>query len=137
MGKCQFEITKGKKKGSTCDDYTSKQIDGKFYCSSHYRVLINKKEQLIIEKEPISNQEKEQEPIINKTLENCEDLEEIIDSEYKKTMHKNEVPNEKQIKNCLHKILERLEVIETGIFAKKHRYNKFDEIAECEVFDLV
>jgi hypothetical protein len=39
MGKCDFEITKGKKKGTKCGIYTSKMIGKKYYCVAHYNHL--------------------------------------------------------------------------------------------------
>lgn len=39
MGKCDFEITKGKKKQTKCGIYTSKMIGKKYYCAAHFKKM--------------------------------------------------------------------------------------------------
>ena len=38
MGRCSWMITKGSKKNKMCNIYSTKKIDDKYYCSSHYKM---------------------------------------------------------------------------------------------------
>ena len=39
MGKCSWKITKGNKKGDTCDIYSKKKYNEKYYCASHIKMI--------------------------------------------------------------------------------------------------
>lgn len=41
MPRCSWRITKGTKKGSTCNIYSKKKYDGKCYCAAHYNKLMS------------------------------------------------------------------------------------------------
>ena len=123
MGKCQFLITKGKKKGTECGQYTTIEVDNKYYCGVHNKKINNNNNN-------INNVSDVSEKINNNIIENNEsdfiinfndDLDEIIDKSYSKTKKKKDVINcdeIKQIKNCLHEIMDRLTNVETKINKK-------------------
>lgn len=71
MGKCEKIITKSAKKervGNPCGIYTSKQIDGIYYCKAHYDIIKSK-----LEKQP------EKENVVEEiTLNNGYSLEEVM-----------------------------------------------------------
>lgn len=99
MGKCSKIITKSAKQdrvGKPCGIYTSKQIEDKFYCKSHYDKLIssmNEKEEVkeVVEVPKVDikqeiTPEVPEEPVENITLENGYSLEECIDAQFKKNI---------------------------------------------------
>jgi len=108
MGKCQWMITKGSKKGETCGIYSKKKNDGKYYCASHHKMItiLNDVENTpeIVKKEPkkeakkhIKNENKseekeDQEDDENPSLE-THSLDFIIEHEYQKALKKDKSKN--------------------------------------------
>ena len=76
MGRCGWKITKGSKKGSTCNIYTTKKYEGKHYCASHYKMICVLNEPEEKEEEEIEiygSEEEEEEPKkIKKQVKNPE-----------------------------------------------------------------
>lgn len=80
MPKCEKVLEKGKKKGQTCDIYTNKEINGKYYCSSHIKPLSNNSDS---QKKEVTI--KHQSNNFTLDFENCEqrinELDEIINDD--------------------------------------------------------
>lgn len=141
MGKCTWLIEKGKKKGQECGIYTNKKIDDKFYCNSHYNMKNSKNDEIkdenskINEKVEIDNIVKPEEVLIEKSIDNGDPYEDVIEYEYKKNKLNSSPENDThQIKQLLKTAINKLEIIENAIFTTKRQYNKCD-IPDFEEFD--
>lgn len=131
MGKCEFIILKGKKKGLNCDMYTSKKNNGKYYCNAHIKIVENPKEES--KEEPKQNND---DKIFNIDFDNCNDLDLMINRSFEKSKNTNKIEDNQSIKNCLHQVLNKLDIIENMIQVKKYKYNPIDEIPEIAEFKL-
>ena len=122
MGKCQFLITKGKKKGFECGQYTTIEFDNKYYCGVHNKKHNddNNKNKDKSEINNIDDPEINNEDESNFVINFNEDLDVIIDKSYKNKNKNNPINCDeiKQIKNCLHEIMDRLTNVEKQINRK-------------------
>lgn len=115
MGKCQKLITKSSKKeriGRECGIYTSKKINGYYYCKGHYDLLKKSTD----ENNRRENSEEGVKKIIKKDILKPKTLNEILDEQLKKKKDKKkEINNEK----VLNDILERLNNLEDRFIEKE------------------
>lgn len=137
MGKCEFIIIKGPKKGLTCDIYTKQEINKKFYCKSHLKKITKPITKPIEENKTQDDvhDDVHDESIFAVDFDECDDLDSMINKTYEKTKNI-KVDDNQSIKNCLHQVLNKLDVIENAILVKKHKYNPIDEIPEIKEFKL-
>jgi hypothetical protein len=84
MGKCQYLIQKGKKKGLECGIYSSNQVENKFYCSSHLKMIEGENKEPNIAVESIIPPDDDNKSIEEKTFDNGDNIDDIINYEVHK-----------------------------------------------------
>jgi hypothetical protein len=130
MGKCEFLIIKGVKKGKTCDMYTTKNLNKKFYCNSHFKIV--SKNEPKIEEPKMENSDK----VFEVEFNSNDDLDTMIHKSFQKTKGTVKVEDNNSIQKCLHQVLDKLDIIENMIHVKKYEYNSIDDIPDVEEFKL-
>lgn len=147
MGKCEFSITKGKKKGQICGQYSKLQLNNKYYCGVHLQ-KINENESNTRENitKDEANERKKKKDIFKVDFNNdyesendIDDLEVMINNSYKNKniqSYKGESTNDDHIvpiKNCLHNIMERLEIVENKLTDINNKKNYVPDIEEFKI----
>lgn len=141
MPKCQKLLEKGKKKGKTCDIYSNKEYEGKYYCSSHIKPLIEKKlkeeedkNKFVVKFNENENDNIDHTEILNQlnsvTLENGYSMEDCMEATFQKLLIENQNKNNDNQNDSIN---EKLRDINTRLLELENKYKNVYE-TNFEVF---
>lgn len=111
MGRCSWKVTKGKKKGEVCEIYTGKKYNGKYYCTSHYKMISGTPDS---SNSPEEKKKKPKNEVIDKS--DLDEVEELTEEE--------ESENENNFVKEKNKIIEQKEPIQKKKNEKKYLLEK-------------